>query len=128
MACAFRWIVLFAGLIVPTAAATATDKPRALACDIGPVKRTFGNTEWLVLSCSDRRTVIIYSMPDNPASPYYFMAFPQGRDGVRLQGQGIGDKKGSRPALKELRALSAKDISALVKETRGVARQSRSMP
>lgn len=101
----------------------AADAPRPLACDVGPIQKRFDETDWFVLSCSDRRTVIIFSMPSNPAAPYYFMGFPKGRDGIVLLGQGIGDKKISNPSLKELRALTAKDIRALVHETREAARR-----
>ena len=114
-------LVTVLAICVAPSVGGAADALRPLACDVGPVRKTYGGTDWFVLSCRDERTVIIYSMPHNPASPYYFMGFPKPGGGVRLRGEGIGDRKASRPALQELKGLSANDINALVRETKKAA-------
>lgn len=114
-------LITFLAVCLAPSHGGAADARRPLACDVGPLRKTYGGTDWFVLSCRDERTVIIYSMPHNPASPYYFMGFPKPGGGVQLRGEGIGDRKASRPALQDLKRLSAQDINALVRETKKAA-------
>lgn len=84
-----------------------------LQCDIGPVKKLFGGTPWVVYLCNDRKSLAIFSAPDNPASPFYFFFHAQ-KDGYRLVGEGTGRKEATAAAFSELKAMSAKDIAELV--------------
>lgn len=88
-----------------------------LKCDIGPVTKTYGKTQWLVYSCSDGRTVVIVSAPGNPALPFYFTLYPQG-NGYQLGGEGTGRKDATGAAFDELKALSEQDIAALIEQTK----------
>jgi hypothetical protein len=63
-----------------------------LQCDIGPITKVFGSV------------------------PFYFMFSPEGR-GYHLRGEGTGSKDLTDAALKELQALSDKDIVGLVGQT-----------
>lgn len=95
------------------------NEPPRLACEMGPLQKTYGGTEWVVYSCSDDHTVVIHSAAGNPAMPFYFIFFQQ--DGrLRLQGEGTGDKKYTEAAFKELEPMTAQAVAALVQETKAV--------
>lgn len=94
----------------------AIPKSKPLQCDVGPISKTYGMTQWLVYSCHDTSTVIIFSAPGNPASPFYFIFYI--KDGqYKLGGEGTGNKAATDAAFKELHSLSVKDIRALIEQT-----------
>jgi hypothetical protein len=103
---------------VSTAAQTAAEAPGtpSLACDVGPVTRTYGGTEWLVYSCNDRRTVVIVSAPGNPGTPFYFALYPRD-SGYLVVGEGNGDKSATGAAFAEIKALSSVEIETLIEST-----------
>ncbi|MEO3429053.1 hypothetical protein AAFN88_09370 [Pelagibius sp. CAU 1746] len=92
-------------------------EPTDLVCDIGPTTKAFGGSQWLVYSCSDRRTVVVMSVPGNAAAPFYFVLHPS-ETGYRLGGEGTGNQELTAAAFNELQALSATDIETLIQETR----------
>ena len=91
-------------------------------CDIGPVKRTFGGTKWLVYSCNDQISLVIVSAPGNPAMPFYFFLTPEGAS-YRLMGEGNGSKTASKAALDDLSKLTRAEIAALFAATKAVQRR-----
>ena len=106
-------IALWALVLVPHP--TASDEP--LKCDVGPITKIYGKTQWLVYSCDDNRTVVIVSAPGNPASPFYFTFFPR-ENGYHLGGEGTGRKDATDAAFNELKTLSEQDIAALIEQTK----------
>ena len=88
-----------------------------MQCDIGPIDKEYGGTKWFVYSCPDDKTLVIYSYPDNPASPFYFMFYPKEGE-YQLYGEGTGDKKYNQAASDELRTLTEKDIKAIIAQTK----------
>jgi len=92
-------------------------KPRQLKCDIGPVNKVYGKTQWLVYSCDDSRTVVIVTAPGNPAKPFYFMFSPR-ESGYQLTGEGTGQKEATDTAFAELKSLSTRDITDLIEQTK----------
>jgi hypothetical protein len=96
-------------------AALAQQAP--LNCDVGPITRTFGGTQWLVYSCRDNRSMVVFSAPRNPAMPFYFM-FSARPEGYRLVGEGTGQKQFTEAALKDLSKLAEPDIIKLIAETK----------
>ena len=75
------------------------EKP--MQCNIGPVDKYYGGTKWIVYSCADKSTLVIYSYPDNPASPFYFMFYI--KDGsYQLYGEGTGNKEYTKATSVEL--------------------------
>lgn len=111
--------VFWATAFVPIPAFTeelVAESP-SLKCDIGPVVKTYGMTQWLVYCCDDKRTVVIVSAPGNPAMPFYFTFFPY-ENGYRLSGEGTGRKDTTAAAFEELKALSERDIAALIEHTK----------
>jgi hypothetical protein len=71
---------------------------------------------WLLYSCDDGKSLVVVSAPGSPAAPFYFMLWAQGA-GYHLSGEGTGSKALTDAALKELKALSDKDIAGLVAQT-----------
>ncbi|MEM7223723.1 MAG: hypothetical protein AAF495_12130 [Pseudomonadota bacterium] len=106
---------MLAGAIAFTPA--SSQEPTPLTCDVGPVHKIYGATEWLVYSCNDQQTVVIVSAKGNPATPFYFVFYPKG-NGYQLSGEGTGDKSATSAAFEELRTLNAKDVSGLIEQTR----------
>ena len=109
--------------VLPTSwaqGAASTEQP--MNCDMGPLMKTFGQTNWLVYACSDGHSVAIMSAPGSPASPFYFM-FHSTNQGYRLVGEGTGSKDATAKAHAELRAMSQKEITALFAEARKVGRK-----
>jgi hypothetical protein len=88
-------------------------------CEIGPVQKTYGSTQWLVYSCQDGRSLVIVTAPGNPAMPFYFFLHPSDA-GYRLEGEGTGNKDVTDRTASELQRLSGAEIAAIVDETRKV--------
>lgn len=69
-------------LLVCLAAVHSAAASQTLECNVGPVTRSYGNTDWLVYSCSDRKSLVLVSAPGSPAMStailisieYYVMA------------------------------------------------------
>lgn len=102
-----------AGLFAVSLVANAASP---LKCDIGPVTKVFGAVPWLVYSCNDPTSVVLVSAPGNPAMPFYFSFSLEG-GAYKLRGEGTGSKAATDAALKDLQALSPRDIQALRAET-----------
>ena len=81
------------------------------------VGKTYGETQWLVYSCDDNRSLVIVSAPGNPALPFYFVFSPH-ENGYQLSGEGTGRTDSTKAAFDELKALSATDIAALIERTK----------
>lgn len=116
----FRQVVSIAAvctMLVPALSASAQGEKPQLACERGPVTKTYGKSQWLVYSCSDERTLVFISSPGSPAFPFYFSYFPE-KGGYRLAGEGTGDKAATAAAHKELEALTPAAIGGLIRETR----------
>jgi hypothetical protein len=91
----------------------------SLKCDVGPLSKTYGGTKWLVYSCIDGKSLVVTSAPENPAAPFYFIVWPQ-NEGIRVYGEGTGDKRASKAALDELESLGEVGAAKLVLETKQV--------
>ena len=92
-------------------------KPDPLTCEHGPVPEIFGKLEWAMFSCTDGKTLVLYSADNTPTFEFYFILFPEAGS-YRLYGEGIGDRDKTAPAYEELTLLSATEIAALISETR----------
>jgi TonB family protein len=100
-------------------AADAEPPPAApepsLNCEKGPLRRSFGGTDWLVYGCDDKATLVAAAAEGNPAAPFYFVLYPKG-DSRELYGEGIGDRKATAPAFEDLKRLDPAAIAALLAE------------
>ncbi len=102
------------GLILCISGAEGAQPP-SLHCNLGPIEKTYGGTEWNVYGCDDRQSVAIITAPGNPATPFIFF-FSHNSGGYQLHGEGTGDKKITDKAYNELAALTELDIAALAAE------------
>jgi len=108
-----------AGLVALALTAIVHAEGAALNCTVGPVFKIFGSVPWLVYSCSDGATLIVVSAPGSPAAPFMFTLAPQGTS-YQLRGEGTGSQSATDAALKELQALTSKDIETLIRQTQAV--------
>jgi hypothetical protein len=116
-ACLVTTLCVSLQLIRPTLGQETKPQSPQLKCDIGPVSKTYGMASWLVYSCDDGRTVVIVAAPGNPAMPFYFMFSPH-EGAYQLDGEGTGNKDATDAAFRELKALSERDIKALIDQTK----------
>lgn len=105
--------------ITPIPIAAADTGQQALNCNIGPARKTYGKTPWLVYSCIDNKTVVVVSDTGSPAMPFYFTFYVKD-GGYRLTGEGTGSKEATAAAFEELKLLTAQDITELLERTRKV--------
>jgi hypothetical protein len=115
-----RFIFCIFGLAL---AASGAGQDTPLQCNIGPITKVYGSAPWLVYSCNDAKSVVLISAPGSAASPFYFIFSPEG-SGYHLRGEGTGSKVVTDAALHDLQNLSARDIQALLRETKGAAKSS----
>ena len=101
----------------------AQEKKKSLNCDIGPVKKVYGKTNWLLYSCNDNKSIVIVSDTGNPAMPFYF-SFIRTDENYVLHGEGTGNKKATAAAYKDIEKLDEKDIIKLIIESRKVKKHS----
>ena len=87
-----------------------------MECDVGPITKTFGKTEWLVYGCGDGRSVLVVPAPGNPTMQFYFLLSPQDEE-VEIHGEGMGSKDATEAAYKDLEKLSVEQIAALYSES-----------
>jgi len=86
-----------------------------LQCMAGPVQRSFGETEWLTYACADHSTLIVVSAPGNPAMPFVF-TLSRTDAGVRVSGEGNGDRGATAAAFEDLKKVSVEDLDRMVRE------------
>ena len=103
--------LLFGAILAPWCAVAEDDD--SFKCTIGPITKTFGQTQWLVYGC----TLVIVAAPGNPGAPYYFTFLPTD-EGPRLFGEGAGKKEATAAASEQLKSLSEDDIGNVIKETK----------
>ena len=83
-----------------------------VSCTAGPFSTVYGGQPWLAYACDDGRSVALLSAPGNVAAPFSFVLRPAGH-GVRVQGDGGGDRVATAPAFAELMALDDAALAAL---------------
>ena len=113
------WLAVF--ISVPALGQEAASRA-PLKCEVGPIEKTYGKTQWLVYSCNDARSVVIVAAPLSPARPFVFRFLAQ-ENGYLLQRKGTGDGEYTAAAFGELKVMSMEDIRALVKLTKTSARR-----
>lgn len=82
-----------------------THAEESLTCDLGPLQKSFGGTDWYVYACNDNFSTVAISAPGNPATPFYFFMTIKDNE-LRITGEGNGDKSSSEAALQELSILN----------------------
>jgi hypothetical protein len=108
-------LLLILGTATFSEGVRAIDVP-TLKCEVGPVTKQYGGTDWLVYSCEDQKSLAIVAAPGNPALPYYFFYLHSDK-GYELHGEGSGDKGLTDAASDELKGLAEEQIDSLLLET-----------
>lgn len=103
-----------------TASSQSESAPTPLKCDVGPVSRTFGGSEWTVYSCDDGASMVVVTSAGNPASPFIFILKSED-DGYTIMGEGNGNQIASSAAGDEISRMSADELSALLEATKSAA-------
>jgi hypothetical protein len=75
-----------------------------VSCTAGPIPTTYGGLPWLAFACDDGRSVALLAAPGNAAAPFSFVVRPSDH-GVRVQGDGSGDRGATAAAFAELMAM-----------------------
>src|ERR1700729_113054 len=97
-----RRILLVSALVLMSATpALALDPGAPAQCATGPVEKTYGGTVWLVVSCSDGKSLVFVPKEGSKAAPFEFDMTYTG-DGYDLTGKGQGDRKATDAAYAEL--------------------------
>jgi hypothetical protein len=99
-------------LVVAGCASTAAPKAAKVTCGTGPAEKTIGMAPWFVFACDDGRSIGLGTAPGNPADPFFFLVRPS-TAGVRVQGDGAGDRAATVAAFAELKSMSEEDVARL---------------
>jgi hypothetical protein len=101
--------------------AYAMDAKAPESCVTGPVIKTYGGSKWLVVSCSDGKSLVFVAQEGSAAAPFEFDLTYTG-DGYDLDGHGKGNRKAADAAYADLQKITAADVLSLIKETQGAPR------
>ena len=110
----FALAALFALSATP---AFAVDANAPEQCITGPVEKTYGGTPWLVVSCSDGKSLVFVAKEGGKAAPFEFDLTFTGND-YDLTGHGKGDRKFTDAAYADLQKLTGKDVLDLLTATK----------
>lgn len=109
-------LAALSSVVLSCASATGFASGRsALACDVGPVSKRYGGSEWRVYSCDDSKSVVVVAASGNPAAPFFSVLSPDSA-GINLYGGGEGGNAATKPAFDALEILKASDLATLVSE------------
>jgi hypothetical protein len=102
-------------LLLAATGSLAAEGP-TLRCDVGPVAKVFGKTDWLAYSCSDRTSIVFIAAPKSVAEPHYFFLH-RWNGKYQVQGEGNGDRTAVDAANAQIGALTTAQVSAIIGET-----------
>ena len=108
-------VLLLLNVALPSRAGAEDAATTSLKCEVGPLAKSYGGTNWLLYACDDGHSLVIVSAEGNPATPFYFM-FAWKNGAYRLHGEGTGDKKATQAAFDDLSKLDKSEIERLVQD------------
>jgi hypothetical protein len=104
-----RWVLCVLACLTTSPSSQAWSQTlEGLSCNIGPLNKTFGGSSWLVYSCSDDKTLVVVAAKGSAAAPFHFIFAPDA----------TGYRKATDAAYKDLSAVSASDVRALIAQTK----------
>jgi hypothetical protein len=110
------WPGLLAAILLSApACGDPVAKTTHFVCDVGPVTKHFGRSDWQVLSCGDGRTLLFQSLPGN--SPANF-SIAIAKDSIERGNESMDNRDLSEAAISELAALPHEKLTALLAETK----------
>ena len=65
-------LALVLGVVMSQEANAQSEAAQPLQCDVGPVEKRYGGTQWLVYSCRNSKALVVVTAPQSPAAPFYF--------------------------------------------------------
>ena len=101
-------------LLAPFAALAAPADEPALACELGPVQKSFGQSAWNIYACADGKSAVVVPAEVTGAQFGYFFLRPENGK-VAAAGEGWGEDSSFRPVHEELLALTVEELAAIVK-------------
>ena len=109
------WPVLLAAILLPASASgDPVAKTTHFVCDVGPLNRHFGQSNWQVYSCGDGRTLLFQSAPGSPPANF---SIAIEKDGIERGGESAENRNLNDAAFNELKAMPARDLAALMAAT-----------
>jgi hypothetical protein len=113
------WPVLLAA-ILPSSSASGDPvaKTTHFVCDVGPLNKHLGQSDWRIYSCGDGRTLLFQSAPRSPPANF---SIAIEKDSIERGSESTENRKLSEAAIAELAALSHEKLIALMRETEAVA-------
>ena len=113
------WPFLLSAILLSTAAAgDPVAKTTHFVCDVGPVTKHFGRSDWQVLSCGDGRTILFQSLPGKPGADF---SIAIAKDSIERGNESMDNRDLDEAAIAELAALSHEQLLALLAETEAAA-------
>ena len=112
-----RSFFVSAYLLLASAPALAAQPNAPEQCITGPVEKSYGGTPWLVVSCSDGKSLVFVAKEGSKAAPFEFDLTFTGSD-YDLAGHGKGDSKLTAAAYADLQKLTGKDVLELLNATK----------
>ncbi len=109
--------VFSALLTLAATPAFAIDPNSPDQCVTGPIEKTYGGTTWLVVSCSDGKSLVFVAKEGGNAAPFEFDLTFTGND-YDLAGHGKGDRKYTDAAYADLQKLTGRDVLDLLQATK----------
>jgi hypothetical protein len=94
-----------------------------LTCEIGPVDRSYGGSDFSLYSCDDGKSLVAVAKPGSKAYPFFFIVSPD-RGQVKLYGEGDGDEDATHAAFADLNEVTPAEVAAIVKATKSRAQAS----
>lgn len=117
---AASWIV--AGCLFAASQCVVAAEPIVQAtitrCDGGPITKTFGKADWLVMACDDGMLMLNPAPVNGASHPFTFRP-----NEVNPFVEGRFQDERAKAAYKELMKLTTEQFNALVKEVRAGANQ-----
>lgn len=113
-------VALLLTTVASSAVSAEADRPPPLDCKVGPLHKTYGQTQWLVYACDDSRSVVVVSDKENPALPFYFIIYVKPNRDMHLYGEGSGKKAATQAAFDDLKKLAEIDVAVLVEQAQAI--------
>jgi hypothetical protein len=117
-----RRVALAALLALVAAPALAAEPAAPEQCITGPIEKSYGGTPWLVVSCSDGKSLVFVAKEGSKAAPFEFDLTFTGND-YDLAGHGKGNSKLTAAAYADLQKLTGKDVLDLLNATKAAKHQ-----
>ncbi len=112
-----RRVTLAALLALSVTPVFAAEPNAPEQCITGPIEKSYGGTPWLVVSCSDGKSLVFVAKDGSKAAPFEFDLTFTGND-YDLAGHGKGDRKFTAAAYADLQKLTGKDVLELLNATK----------